>query len=167
MKPPPADSEHTIDRRAVRALLTTPDRQILLMRVTFPDPHRVLWITPGGGLDPAEDLLTGLRRELREEVGHDDFQIGPQVWHQTVSFYVGKRSVQQHNRYFWVPTEKFDPVFDLNPDPIERAMFDEYRWWSVDQIARSGEVFAPVELAARLAALFEYGPPRQPIDVSS
>ena len=86
MRVPQADSERSIDRRAVRALLTTPDRQILLMRVTFPNPHRVLWITPGGGLDPGEDRLTGLRRELREEVGRDDFQIGPEVWHQTVLF---------------------------------------------------------------------------------
>ena len=167
MNPPEADGEHTIDRRAVRALLTTPDLRILLMRVTFPNPHRVLWITPGGGLDTGEDLLAGLRRELREEVGHDNFQIGPEVWHQSVQFYVGQRPIRQHNRYFWVPTEPFDPVFDCNPDLIEREMFDEYRWWSVDQIARSDEVFAPVALAEWLTALFERGAPSEPIDVSS
>lgn len=167
MSPPQTTGEQPIDRHAVRALLTTPDRQILLMRVTFPDPHRVLWITPGGGLDGGEDSLAGLRRELREEVGRDDFQVGPEVWQQTVLFYIRKRPVLQHNRYFWIPTERFDPVFDHNPDPREREMFDEYRWWSIEQIARSDEVFAPAKLASWLAALLEHGAPNEPIDVSS
>jgi len=167
MEAPHPDGRRTIDRSAVRALLTTPDRDVLLMRVTFPDPLRVLWITPGGGLDPGEDLLSGLRRELREEVGHDDFEFGPEVWHQTVLFRVGRRMVRQHNRYFWVTTEPFDPVCELNPDPIEREMFDEYRWWTVEQIARSSEMFAPTDLAARLAALFESGAGEGPIDVSN
>ncbi len=166
MRAPDPDGEHTIDRRAVRALLTTADRRILLMRVTFPDPLRVLWITPGGGLDPGEDLLGGLRRELREEVGHDDFEIGPEVWHQTVLYRIGKRQVKQHNRYFWVATDPFDPVCELNPDLVEREIFDEYRWWSIDQIERSAEVFAPADLAVRLTALFEFGATNQPVDVS-
>lgn len=160
-------SVEPIDRHATRGLLTTPDRRVLLMRFRFPDPSRVLWITPGGGLDEGEDALTGLRRELREETGRDDFDVGPEVWVQRARFPAGGRTVVQLNRYFWIRTEAFEPHFDANPDPRERSMFEAHRWWTVDAIARSPERFAPRRLAERLVDLFECGAPARPIDVTS
>ncbi|MBW4655789.1 MAG: NUDIX hydrolase [Kaiparowitsia implicata GSE-PSE-MK54-09C] len=34
-----------------------------------------LWDLPGGGLNPEEDLMTGLRREVQEETGISQFQV--------------------------------------------------------------------------------------------
>lgn len=38
-------------RRAVRAVMLTPDRRVLLMRVQEPLSGRTFWITPGGGIE--------------------------------------------------------------------------------------------------------------------
>ena len=65
-------------RRAVRAVLVTPDQSILLVRFEFPD--KTVWALPGGGLDPGETHLEALRRELIEEVGLHDVEPGPHVW---------------------------------------------------------------------------------------
>jgi hypothetical protein len=40
-----------IKREAVRALIFTPEGEILLMRAEEPDSGRQVWFTPGGGLD--------------------------------------------------------------------------------------------------------------------
>ena len=57
-----------------------PDDRILLVRFVNPETGEEFWATPGGGLDPGEDFETGLRRELREETGLEDLEIGPVVW---------------------------------------------------------------------------------------
>src|SRR6266849_6547160 len=56
-----------IDRYAVRAVLLTPQEEILLMRIHGPGSGKRWWITPGGGLEPGESVEQGFRRELREE----------------------------------------------------------------------------------------------------
>lgn len=50
---------------------------LVLDQATPPEPGR--WDLPGGGLDPTESLLDGLRREIREETGLDDFRVGDLV----------------------------------------------------------------------------------------
>ena len=56
-------------RQAVRALLLDDDEHVLLVRFVF--PTATVWALPGGGLDPGEDDESGLRRELREELGRE------------------------------------------------------------------------------------------------
>jgi 8-oxo-dGTP pyrophosphatase MutT (NUDIX family) len=66
-----------IEREAVRAILLTKASEVLLMRICAPDDGARFWITPGGGLEPDETVEEGLKRELKEELGLDNFQIGP------------------------------------------------------------------------------------------
>jgi len=69
-----------IERNAVRAIVLTPELKVLLMRVRAPEGGDWFWITPGGGLEPGETEEVGLRRELKEELGLQRFEIGPLVW---------------------------------------------------------------------------------------
>lgn len=55
------------------ALFVDGHEVLLLDQATPPEPDR--WDLPGGGLNPTEDLITGLRREVAEETGLTDFQI--------------------------------------------------------------------------------------------
>ena len=51
------------------------DDRILLVHFEFSDWTG--WATPGGGIDPDESLDAAIRRELQEEVGLVDVELGP------------------------------------------------------------------------------------------
>ncbi len=60
-------------RISVLALFVDRNEVLLLHQMTPPEPD--CWDLPGGGLDPAEDLLTGLQREVLEETGIQHFTV--------------------------------------------------------------------------------------------
>ncbi|MDP8922778.1 MAG: NUDIX domain-containing protein [Chloroflexota bacterium] len=59
--------ESPIVRRSARLLVLDPDDRLLLFRIedaSLREP--VLWITPGGGLEPGESYEQAARRELAD-----------------------------------------------------------------------------------------------------
>jgi len=154
-------------RQAVRALLLTPGRHVLLVRFEF--PTRTVWALPGGGLDPGETHLDALHRELVEEVGLHDPVVGPHVWNREhiIAFEDGQWDGQQE-RYHLVETpERFDPAPTLSWEQLRAERLHELRWWHLDEIetATTDDVwFAPGTLGALLRDLAEHGPPPSPVD---
>ena len=65
-------------RSSVRALVLDPLDRVLLVRFEFPEV--TVWATPGGGQEPGEDDEATLRRELDEEAGLEQVDIGPHIW---------------------------------------------------------------------------------------
>ena len=66
-------------RTAARAVIIDDDDDVLLVKFVFPSGIEV-WALPGGGLEPDESVTDGLRRELHEELGLTDVDIGPHIW---------------------------------------------------------------------------------------
>jgi 8-oxo-dGTP diphosphatase len=60
-------------RLTVVALFMEGDEVLLLHQITPPEPN--CWDLPGGGLEPEEDLISGLGREVAEETGIQDFRV--------------------------------------------------------------------------------------------
>lgn len=60
-------------RLTVVALFLDQEAVLLLHQITPPEPD--CWDLPGGGLEPQEDLITGLRREVEEETGIQHFTV--------------------------------------------------------------------------------------------
>ena len=154
-------------RRAVRAVLLSPDNELLLMRMVDAARQRSVWITPGGGLEPGESELAALERELREETGLVAPAIGPELWTRTHTFKLPERELTQHERFFLVRAARFEPCASGMPDEPERAWFDCFRWWPIAEIEQSPDWFAPRGLARLLRQLVDHGPPPQPIDASA
>lgn len=46
---------------------------LLLHQITPPEPD--CWDLPGGGLEPGETLFAGLKREIQEETGIEEFNV--------------------------------------------------------------------------------------------
>ena len=68
-------------RLATRAIVVDDAERILLVRFDFGD--RIVWATPGGGIEPGETDDAALRREVLEEAGLEGFELGPLVWTRT------------------------------------------------------------------------------------
>jgi ADP-ribose pyrophosphatase YjhB (NUDIX family) len=156
-------------REAVRALIVDPDRRVLLVRFEFPDRH--VWATPGGGMEPGETAEAALRRELGEELGLAEFDIGPLVWERThiVPFLDG-RFDGQHDRCYLVETVPFDPAPTLTWEQLNAEYVFEIRWWTPDEVAAfvptDTLVTAPRHLSELYATLLDAGVPDPPFDAS-
>jgi 8-oxo-dGTP pyrophosphatase MutT (NUDIX family) len=151
-------------REAVRAVVLDPDDRTVLVHFDF--GHRTVWATPGGGIDPGESDERALRRELAEELGLEDPDIGPHVWMREHIFQkpLGRYDGQRE-RYYLVRTTRFELHPHLTPEQLRAEYVTGVRWWTIDEIDVSHEAFAPTRLAEFLRRLVADGPPEDPIDV--
>jgi ADP-ribose pyrophosphatase YjhB (NUDIX family) len=60
----------TFERRAARGIILKGSKILLLYTKRYND-----YSFPGGGVDPEEDLITGLKRELAEETGAKNIEV--------------------------------------------------------------------------------------------
>lgn len=153
-----------VERQAVRALLLTPEHEILLMRIRAPQSGVRFWIAPGGGLEPGETSEAGLRRELREELGLVNFAIGPLVWRRHHTFDWGDKRISQREEFRVVHTAKFEPRMS---DDVEMRVLDCFRWWRVAELAGAQEPLTPRTLAEIVTRYFTEGAPREPLEVET
>jgi TDG/mug DNA glycosylase family protein len=145
-------------RAAVRAVVLDPDDRTVLMRYTDD-----VWALPGGGTDPGESDLQVLVRELSEELGLDDYELGPCVWWREHWFpEIGEPWGGQAERIYLVRTGRFEPAprLDLAAEHVV-----EVRWWTLDELLASDAEFAPQRLPTLLRDLLASGPPAEPLDV--
>jgi ADP-ribose pyrophosphatase YjhB (NUDIX family) len=151
-------------REAARAVVLDPDDRILLVR--FELPNRVLWATPGGGIDEGESVEAAIVRELAEEVGLDDAELGPWIWTREHVFpFLDGRWDGQRERYVLVRVDRFEPAPRFTAEELAAEYVTGVRWWTVEELAASGELFAPRRLPELVAALLRDGPPGEPVDV--
>lgn len=148
----------------MRAIVVDPDERTLLVRFDFGD--RIVWATPGGGIEPGESDEHALRRELLEEAGLEKVELGPFVWTRThVVPLAGGRWDGQTERYYFVRTPAFEPRPRMTWAELRAEGVTEIRWWSQEALGASDVVFAPRRFPELLAELLRSGPSDKPIDV--
>lgn len=107
--------------KAVKAILTNTKGEILLLKRTLREKDVINYDLPGGLIEPGEDELEALQREVREELHTDILNARKgKTWHflrpkdnQTVNVqnYTGtiKGEItlsKEHSAYAWVKEEK-------------------------------------------------------------
>jgi 8-oxo-dGTP pyrophosphatase MutT (NUDIX family) len=143
------------EREAVRAVFVDGTGSVFLMRIVEPHSGRGWWITPGGGIEAGERPLVALRREVSEELGVDLVQIGTPmaVWHRRVRFSWAGREVSQHETFYLIDCDRFDPPRCEDGDGENSSTTGEPRWWTTTELRTSPENIAPQGLADLLESL--------------
>jgi 8-oxo-dGTP pyrophosphatase MutT (NUDIX family) len=163
--PGPADPPGTRGalRKVARVILLDPADRILLMNGYEPgDPSERWWFTPGGGLEGDETREEAALRELREETGITQVDLGPVVWRRTCSFPFDGRRWDQDEWYFLARTEQTE-TSSGGLTELERRSVAGLRWWTSAELLAARETVYPTRLAGLLRTLLDEGPPGAPV----
>jgi TDG/mug DNA glycosylase family protein len=137
-------------RDGVRALVLDRAGRALLTRFEFrPGP---VWAGPGGGVDPGESDEDALRRELREECGLHDVELGPLLWTRTHWFADMPGWGGQSERHYLVRTAAFEPEPEID---VAAEDIEEFRWFAPEDL--DSVVTAPRRLGEYVRALLSNG----------
>lgn len=167
--PPDASTGALPIRHIARALVFDPGDRLLLIEyesVRPIDPARPdlrsFWFMPGGGLEPGESHSQACRRELSEEIGVHDAQIGAHVANCDGPFHLFEKARDARERYFLVrlPNERVDTsrLAETEDNPVRGT-----RWWTLDELAASAERIEPAGLAALARRLISGDGPPEPV----
>ncbi len=133
-------------RYGVRAAVVDEQGRALLMR--YGNQYSTWWIVPGGGKDEGESDEAALRRELREELGLREFDLGPLLWFREQHFLDEPGHCGQRENVYLVRVQSFEPKPELD---LAAEGCHEIRWLTPDEVA--GLPTRPDDLAERLGAL--------------
>jgi 8-oxo-dGTP pyrophosphatase MutT (NUDIX family) len=145
-----APGEH---RETARVLLKNPDGHVFMLLTHF-DPEVGLsprWLTPGGAIEPQEDVRAAAARELLEETG---ISVAPED--------LGERVARISGKWIWADGQNFhtftDNFFELTVQDFvlddsgwtqdERRDVLKYRWWTPDELLATEELIGPPELVS-------------------
>jgi double-stranded uracil-DNA glycosylase len=150
-----------VERSAVRAVVLDRDDRVLL--VEFRDTVGQVWVaTPGGGLQEGEAEEDALRRELVEEAGLTEYELGPEIWTRETVFAWMRRILRQRERFRLVRVDQHEPepTVDLGAELVAGL-----RWWTLEELESTTLTLAPARLPELLRDLLRNGPPAEPFDV--
>lgn len=157
-------SDPVLLRHAVRVLLVDDADRVLLFRAVNPATGVAFWFPPGGAVEPGEDVESAAQRELREETGRSDIELGAEIWHRRHLFSWRDARYDQRERWFLARTARFDP--DLaGVTETEKTDLAGWRWWTLGELETTTDQLTPRELPRHLSDLLREGPPSTPITV--
>ncbi|MEP6812451.1 MAG: NUDIX domain-containing protein [Actinomycetota bacterium] len=133
-------------RLGVRALVLDREGRTILLR--YGNEYSTWWIPPGGGKRPGESDEQALRRELDEELGLSDFEVGPLLWQREQWFRDEPGHCGQRENVYLVRVDAFEPAPELD---LAAEGCHELRWLSADEVAELPT--RPEDLAERLKRL--------------
>mgnify|MGYP001097879106 CR=1 FL=1 len=124
------------------------------------DWNYILALDAGPKKKPATREEAALR-ELVEETGITDVELGPVLWRRRCSFpFAGRRWDQDEWYYLARTTQTATRAVALTE--LERRSVAGARWWTCQELARAHETVYPTKLAGLLRRVLDEGPPATP-----
>jgi 8-oxo-dGTP pyrophosphatase MutT (NUDIX family) len=138
------------------------ERVLLLEHAgSLDDGFSSIWVPPGGGLEPGESFEQAALRELWEETGLRLPGLGPKLWIRPLRFPVNGVMSAFEEHFFVGHVASFDVGKHENMDEAEKLL--SHRWWSLEEIEGSSEIFAPRRLAQLLKPILRGSYPDIPL----
>ncbi|MDH4276676.1 MAG: NUDIX domain-containing protein [Acidimicrobiia bacterium] len=158
----------TLKRKSARVVLLNDLDQIFLINSVDPadSSKGSWWELPGGGIDPGERSEDTVMRELWEEGGLREAEVGPVIWTQHVEFDFGGYHFDQDEVIHIARTTERTIERPQGLEALEALAFQGARWWPVPEVVSSTESFLPPSLPTMLPALLDGRLPSPPLDIS-
>jgi len=132
-------------REVARGLVFDARDRLLLIRWREPDGKRVFWEPPGGERKKGESFEAALRREIAEETGVADIEIGRCLRELDRRFVWAGREFDCVERYFWCRLAGRGRVAQ-QLEAVEQIGFVEARWLSRAFLETVPDELEPPEL---------------------
>ncbi len=140
-------------RDIARALVFDPKDRLLLIayeavRDVYParPGGRKFWFLPGGGLEAGETHEQALRRELEEEIGVTDVELGPWVGCCEGPFLLFRKPRFARERYCAVRLANADIDTARLAETEDNPILD-VRWWRLAELRATSDRVEPQGLA--------------------
>ena len=149
------------ERPTARVLLLDPQDRILLMKGRFPgDPAAPgAWFTLGGGVEAGETYAAAALREVIEETGFSDVELGPLIWRRDAIYRDRAQNPWRFRERYFVARCGGAEISRAGWQALEHELIDDIRWWTLDELAACAEPVVPENLAELLGGNLAGRPP--------
>ena len=158
----------SLRRPAARVVLLDEAKRVFLMHGS--DPMRpekgTWWEIPGGGIESGETSQEAATRELYEECGFRDVEVGPCIWTQYVEFDFAMYHFKSDERIHIAHTSESSEWNPQGLEALEAAAFEDAQWWSIDDLEAAQVQTLPNRLLEFLPDIIAGNMPAEPIDIS-
>ena len=156
------------ERVTVRVLLFDPAGRILLMkgRMSHTRDGPGAWFTVGGGAEPGETLEACARREIAEETGFAQVELGPAVWRREgIGSLASGEMVRFKETYLVAHCAGGEPARD-GWEAHEHDLVDDLRWWTLEDLAACADAIYPEQLLDLLPDVAAGRYPAEPLEIT-
>ena len=163
-------------RKAARVIVLDSQNRILLMKINPTlnaiKPKRLIqipfWLTPGGGVQKNETVYEAAARELYEETGITGVEISKShIWYGEIVLDFDGHETFCQDYFFLVRVQENIPITTERFEAFEKEIFCQYKWWSIDQMAQSDDLFVPHGLIPLLEQIIAGNDlPKEPVPVT-
>jgi 8-oxo-dGTP diphosphatase len=141
-------------RNVARAILVNDKHQCFLFKLKLPWISDSVWMAAGGGMEAGESPQAALIRELYEETGLTNVEVGRLLWECRFSFQYNNEIRPVYERYYLVKTADFKPSF-AGMEHYEIDSLIDFRWWSLAELQTATDHFTPNQLPTLLPQILQ------------